>query len=56
MTIKKSCDGVKGVICSDDPTENYRLNLQHPSGLRSFAWFTRTAIAAPFSAAAGKQS
>ncbi len=29
-------DNVNGVACSDEPTENYSLNLQRPSALRSF--------------------
>ncbi len=30
------CDNVKGVARSDEPTENYHLNLQLPSTLPSF--------------------
>ncbi len=68
MTMWKQSENVKGVACSDEFKQNYHLNLQLLSALRSFKvsvhcltvqpatlllWFTLTALIVFFSAAAG---
>ncbi len=38
-TMGKQCNNVKWVTHSDEPTENYQLNLQLPSALQSYIEF-----------------